>query len=890
MMTFMPRWVFAVVLGASALAAPLPIDQAVTPEGIQVALPRLKPKVIALSPDRRTLVTSGANHEIIVLDPVSGTVRQKVALPVEPAEAAIAEVPTSFRPNPDSAAQASFCGLAFSPDGRRLYLSTSTGSIKVFSCDANGTLAGERSLALPPANAPHRVREIPSGLAISPDNRRLYVAGNLSNTLLELDAESGAVLRQIAVGVEPYDVVLTDGKAYVSNWGGRRPTAPSGSRDGADNRGTAESPAGIPTGPAGLGTTVRVDPRTFVASEGSVSVIDLKAGRVLTEIITGRHASGLAVSPDGKYVVVANANEDTLSVIDPATDRVAETISVRWNPSDLFGASPNALAFGADGKTLFVCHGTQNAVAVISFAPGHSKLQGLIPVGWFPGAIAFDPERRALYVANLKGEGDQSRTADHSGFQTRNYIGTVSIVPVPEAKQLTALTGRVLTNYRHAVMEAALAPARSGQPPRPVPERAGEPSVFKHVIYLIKENRTYDQVLGDMKEGNGDPALCVFGEAITPNQHKIAREFVLLDNVYCAGVLSADGHQWATTAVATDYIEKSFAGFPRSYPFGGSPDAIDAMAYSPTGFIWDNAIAHGLSFRNYGEFTLATVRWRDPQHKGAPRFVDIHRDYAAKTGLIEFSNTPGIASLGRYSNPATVGWGLNVPDQFRVDRFLEEFRTYEQQGDLPALIVLYLPNDHTQGTRAGAGTPESYQADNDLAMGRVVEALSHSAYWKDTCLFAIEDDPQNGWDHVSGYRTTGYVVSAYTRRHVTVSDRYTQPGMLRTMELMLGLPPMNQLDASATPMAACFTDRPDLAPFQATPARVSLDTVNPPAREVSDRTRRRDIVTSEWIDFTAPDRANEEELNGILWRAMKGSRTPFPRWAVLANPHDDDKD
>ncbi|MCL5098472.1 MAG: phosphoesterase, partial [Candidatus Omnitrophica bacterium] len=273
---------------------------------------------------------------------------------------------------------------------------------------------------------------------------------------------------------------------------------------------------------------------------------------------------------------------------------------------------------------------------------------------------------------------------------------------------------------------------------------------------MIKENRTYDQILGDMTEGDGDPALCVFGENVTPNQHKICRDFVLLDNIYCSGILSADGHQWSDSAFATDYMEKSFAGFPRSYPDGMEDGAIDALAYSPAGFIWDNALAHGKSLRDYGEFTIGVVHWTDSNKKGMPTFLDYYRDFVDQTGLIHIGSRPTIPSLGPYINAETIGWNLDVPDAFRAAQFIKEFRQFERDGKLPSLILICLPDDHTSGTRPGSPTPAAQVADNDLAFGQIVEAVSHSVFWKDTCIFAIEDDPQNGWDHVNSFRTTAY--------------------------------------------------------------------------------------------------------------------------------------
>ena len=339
---------------------------------------------------------------------------------------------------------------------------------------------------------------------------------------------------------------------------------------------------------------------------------------------------------------------------------------------------------------------------------------------------------------------------------------------------------------RSGAIREALLPARPGREPRPVPERTGEPSVFKHVVYIIKENRTYDQVFGDIKEGNGDPSLCIFGEAITPNQHKMVREFVLLDNTYCSGILSADGHQWADAGITTDYLEKSFAGFPRSYPDGMDDTDVDALAYSPGGFIWDNVLKHGKTLRNYGEFAITDKSWKDKARKDKIRFADHYREFVQGTDTIHLSSRPAIESLRPYLNTNTVGWDMDVPDVFRAAQFIKELREFEEKGEMPNFIIICLPNDHTSGTAAGAPTPAAQMADNDLAFGQIVEALSKSRFWKETCIFAIEDDPQAGWDHVSGYRTTAYCVSPYTKRGKVVSTQYNQTSLLRTMELILG--------------------------------------------------------------------------------------------------------
>ena len=850
-----------------------PVNQVLTPFGRVIELPGLRPQGLALSPDGRLLVVSGKTSELIVLDPETGDIRQRVELPNDKQGEPLPNVVSPNILEPDKKGQLSYTGLQFSRDGRRVFLSNVNGSIKVFAV-VDGTVRPSHSFELPPANAPRRKEEIPSGLALSADGARLYVCGNLSNQLLELDSATGRVLRMFDVGVAPYDVVLAGSKAYVSNWGGRRPGA------------------GDLTGPAGRGTVVRVTADTQIASEGSVSIVSLAAGGVsrTLEVLTGLHASALAVSPNGRYVVCANAAADNLSVIDTRTEAVVETIWVKPKPSELLGASPNALAFEPSGRRLYVANGTQNAVAVVKFEPAdrESKLEGLVPVGWFPAALAFDAVRQIVCTANLKGlpEAKQTRSGAAAGFTSKQYSGSVSLVPVPSAADLPKLSETVWRNLRREAIVQARLPARPGQPVRAIPERIGEPSGIKHVVYIIKENRTYDQVFGAIKRGNGDPALCVFGEEITPNQHKLVREFVLLDNTYCAGILSADGHQWSTTAFATDYMEKSFAGFPRSYPDGMGVDEDDALAYAPSGFIWDNAAKHGVTLRNYGEFMAPAVRWGDGR-KGTPDFLACYRTWKGESREVVFESYPMVETLRAFSPTGYVGWGMSVPDQFRADFILRELRDFEVRGEFPGLTLICLPNDHTSGTKAGAPTPAACIADNDLAFGRIVEALSRSRFWREMAIFAIEDDPQAGWDHVSGYRTTAYCISPYARRGAVVSTQYNTTSVIRTIEQILGLPVMNQFDASATPMFDCFREEPDFTPFAAVPNRVPLDQMNPAAATLTDRAQRRDALASARMNFREVDKAPEDQLNRILWRAMKGSQVPYPQWAITPDTDED---
>ncbi len=841
-----------------------PTGQLLTPAGFQVQLPGMRPQALALSPDGGLLATAGKANSLAVIDPSTGRLLQNVRLAAGKSNEVTAEM--------------SFTGLIFSPAGDRLYLANAGGSIWVFPANLRRSALGDTStgkppigqpqiLAVPQANAPQRKSEIPTGLAISTDGRRLYVAGNLGNRLHEMDALSGRVLRSWDTGVAPFDVVLAAGKAYVSNLGGGRPS---------HNDLTA---------PAGKGTTVRVDSVRYIPNEGSVTVIDLNSGVVKAELPVELHPSALAVSPGGHYVVVANTGSDTLSVIETRTDRVLEKIWARQTPADLFGAQPNALTFDPSGHHLYVCNGTQNALAVVQFEPedNASKVVGLIPVGWFPGAVQYDRHHKALYVANIKGLGATKllQPGEPAKLNTKDFFGTVSLLPIPSEKDLRALTSAVLENLHYPKLAEALLPPRPGQPSRSVPQRTGEPSHFKHVIYIIKENRSYDQILGDMPEGRGDPRLCIFGEAYTPNQHKLCREFVLLDNTYCSGTQSADGHQWADSAIANEYVERQLtSGTQRSYPGAKTPDNIDALAWASSGFIWDNALAHGKTFRNYGEWMMSEAGWRERKPTSTITWSDYWRDYNDGSCATQLRSRPGIESLRAHSPTNTVGWDLKVPDVMRAEQFIRELRNFETNGNFPELLLLFLPNDHSAGTGAGYPTPGAQVADNDLAFGRVVEAVSHSRFWPETCLFAIEDDPQAGWDHISGYRTTCYVVSPYTKRRQTISTQYNQTSLVRTIELILGLPPMNQLDATATPMSDCFTDTPDLTPFVSVPNRVPLNLMNPSPKKIANAVLRRDAVVSNRLPLSEPDRCPEDLLNRILWHAMKGTAEPYPEWAV----------
>ena len=426
------------------------------------------------------------------------------------------------------------------------------------------------------------------------------------------------------------------------------------------------------------------------------------------------------------------------------------------------------------------------------------------------------------------------------------------------------MTATVRANNHYDAMVKALTGKKKIRGRVPVPVLPGQKSVFEHVVYIIKENRTYDQVLGDMPQGNGDTALVMFGRKVSPNHHALAEQFALLDNFYCSGVLSADGHQWTDEAYVTDYLEKSFGDFPRSYPYDGD----DPLAYSPAGFLWDNALQHGLTFRNYGEFVGARI---EPDGT----FKEIWQDYKAGTHRIKIRAKVQLPSLAPYTCPDYIGFPNRVSDQYRADVFIRELRRFEQTDSFPNLIIMLLPNDHTSGTRPGMPTPRAAVADNDLALGRIVEAISHSKFWATTCIFVTEDDPQAGLDHVDSHRTVGYVISPYTKRGEVISVYYSQISMFRTIENILGLPPLNRFDLTAAPMTDCFTNQPDLTPYKALPANIPLDRINPSLKDLSGDAlfwARKSLEQ----DLDDVDRIDEDTFNRILWHAVKGYDRPYP--------------
>ncbi|QOV90244.1 bifunctional YncE family protein/alkaline phosphatase family protein [Humisphaera borealis] len=736
------------------------------------------------------------------------------------------------------------------PAGDKLFVTGSGSAMHIATVAADGTVTWGASIDLPgpgPAAKPGYSHSL--GLAVSRDLSTVYVCLSRNNTLGIVDLKAGKLVAQIDVGVCPYSVVLSadEATAYVSNFGGRCAVA-------GDT--TAKS----------TGTDVVVDART-IATSGTVSRVDLKARKVTADIVVGLHPTQLKLSNDGKSLYLAAANSDEVQAIDLTAGKVAERIAVRPDANLPFGSLPNALALSPDGKTLYVANGGNNAVAVIELgkAGAAGKVAGFIPAGWFPGGVVTDG--KSLYIANTKGEGSRTPDPRKPGWTSSQVRGSVSAVPLPSAEALAKMSAQVKADARvpEALRAMELAAASKDVPAKPVPAKVGEPSVFKHVVYVIKENRTYDQVFGAIGKGNSEPNLCIYGRDVTPNHHALAERFALLDNYYCNGVLSADGHQWATQGIVTDYQEKGFGGHTRSYDFG-----TDALTYANCNFIWDSVLLAGLSFRNYGEFDFPTLTGK------AKDWYAVQKAWG--TPDFSFKQSVEVEALRRFTCEAYPGWQMQIPDTRRMEVFLKEFAQFEKDGNFPSFVIVYLPQDHTQGSKATVPSPRAHVADNDLALGQMVQAISKSRFWKETCIFVNEDDPQNGFDHVDGHRSLCLVISPYTKRGEIVSKFYNQSSVLHTITRIFGLPPLNQLTAGAPTMEACFTDKPDFAPYTLVPNQIPIDEPNRRQAALSPREQK---LQAE-MDFSKPDIIEDDDLNELLWLAARPGQ-PYPKeWS---GPH-----
>ena len=688
-----------------------------------------------------------------------------------------------------------------------------------------------------------------------------------------LDAESGALLRTIPVGVVPVSAVISqDGAtAWVSVLGGAKPTRGDRSaRQCCDPR--AEP--------------VRVDARD-VAERGSVSRIDLVSGRVVASVTVGRHPTGLAWDERRARLYVTNGNSDDVSIVDTRANTVLGTIGADPFREHRIGIAPTAVALAPGGERIYVTLGGVNAVAMFDLPENAPpRLRGLIPTGWYPSSIDVSADGRTLAVGTLLGVG--SGTREHLGL-TGRYVhavrGSVNVIDVPDDDALAAYTTSVAQNAkRHLASSGEAAPSaapRAGVAARPVPERLGEPTPIKHVVYIIRENRTYDQILGDIGKGASDPSLVMYGRDVTPNAHALAERFVLLDHFFASGGNSADGHNWLTQANETDYpLWPLYYG--RSYPSEG----IDPLAYSAGGFIWEAAQAKGKRVTIFGEYSpsiqnsSATRRaeFMKQYREEHPSDPDVFRQRLARI----YDTHSEIKSLDRVLVREYPGWTEEMPDVVKADVLLSHLKEWESRGEMPELVMMILPNDPTVGTSAGWCAPKACVADNDLALGKIVEGLTHSSFWKSMAIFAVEDDAQDGVDHIDGHRTVALVASPFARREIIDSTFYSQPSLLKTIELMLGLPALSAYDLVATDMRASFLgagDAPDATPYTAIVPAQSLYDLNQRVGAITGphaAARRTAARASARMRFDVPDAAPTERLNRILWHDARGWDTPYP--------------
>jgi len=785
----------------------LPTQWSLDPVGKSRSL-GLFPMNMRVSPDGKYLAVihcGVGEHEIMVLDAATSRVISRTAEP-------------NF-----------YYGLAFSTDGETLYASGGETEVVYAFPFSKGHLAAPRELRI----ADEKEQRVPCGIAISPDGATLAVAESWGNAVTLLDEKTGEVRARIVFGKEsrPYDLqYMPDGNALVvSLWGG-----------------------------AGLAV---IDPAKPEATPRMIP--------------TGEVPNELSITRDGSRVFVSNANINTVSVIETKTWTVAETLNTAIYPEALEGSTPNSVALSKDEKQLFVANAGNNCIAVFDISqPGRSHAVGLIPVGWYPTSVRLSVDGKRLFVANAKGfsskanyqgpnpylagaeDTEASDTEKHpsdSGATARprisemEYIGRIiegglSTIKLPDdADDYARWTQRVLacSPYRQDKGVGARRPDGN-----PIPAKVGGASPIKYCIYIVKENRTYDQVFGDMPEGNGDPNLCLFPEKFTPNHHALAREFVLLDNFYVEAQVSADGHEWTTGAYANDFVEKTWPSNYGDHGLDYPAEGAYKTALPTAGYIWDMCAKAGVSYRSLGEFV------------NHPNGID-------KPGV------PTVTGLVGHIDEHYVGWDMSYPDVKRAERFISEFNRQAAAGEWPRFVIMRLPNDHTTGSKPGDLTPRAHVADNDLALGMVIETITKSPIWKETAVFVIEDDAQAGPDHVDAHRTVALAISPYTRGRGTDSTMYSTASMLRTMELCLGLQPMSQYDAGARPMYNAFRNDPDLSPYT--------------ARPVSEEMRTRKNSADAWgTEFTAKlhlekeDSGDDQLFNEIIWRNVRGADSPMP--------------
>jgi YVTN family beta-propeller protein len=692
-------------------------------------------------------------------------------------------------------------------------------------------------------------------------NGKLAVVPLISqNQVAVVDLAAARTAGTVDTGIAPFGAAINrEGTvAYVTNWGGRVPrngdlTAKAGLAESAD--------------------LVVVDARG-IASTGTVTRVDLARMAATDTIPVGLHPTAVAWDQPRQRLYVANSNKDSVSVIDTQSNRVLRTIELQPFPVRAAGIAPTALAVSTDGSRLYVACGGINAVAVVS--TGEGRTLGLIPTGWYPDSVSLSPDGKYLAVATLLGVGSGP---DNRGRYVHANRGSVHVLPIPDRAQLAGYTTAVAENNHMILAPVQRAPNST---PLAVPERAGDASLIEHVVYIIKENRTYDQVLGDMSKGNGDPSLTLFGEKVTPNQHRLADQFVLLDNFYATGGNSGDGHQWVTQANETAYC--MWPGYQgRSYPFDGS----DPIAYAAGGFLWDAALARKKSVKVFGEYA---GRLAEP---GAERGKLLEEWKRGADFTSRWHTTAPIAALNRILVRNYPAYSTAIPDVARAQIFAAELKKWVAAGAMPNLTIVQLPSNHTMGATAGRSSPKAMVADNDYALGQIVEALTRTPFWKKMAIFVVEDDAQNGVDHVDGHRTVALAISPYTRRGSVDSTFYSHQSIVKTIELMLGLPTLSLYDLIAHDMRNSFQSEPDFASYASTEPTHSLFEVNPPLAELRGPARKAALESAK-MRWDVPDAAPVAKLNRIVWGTVRGWKSAYPKTRqalfspVAASGADDD--
>ena len=789
-------------------------------------------------------------------------------------------------------------GPFYSADGKSLWVSQTTDLLR-FSVRSDGTVSPKPAIiALSgPAGA-----YLPSGMTQSADHRTLYVALNGANTLGVIDIATDKLVRQIPVGVAPRQVALVGGRLFVSNEGGRTTTA-------ADFTNLTDN------------TPVVADKVTGAATSGTVSVVDPTGVKPTRSIRVGLQPTALKVS--GSTLFVANSNDDSVSIIDTATAAVTQTFNVAPLPGSTEGSNPNAIEM-TDGNHLLVSIGRDNALAVYRYNGPTSPVQylGLIPTDWYPVNVQVDHTTNKIVVTNDKGVGargpetaikqgpDQNVVVGHN---TYNDTGSVTRFAPPTEADLADLTHQVFVNNDWQKLLAATPLTARTAAPVAVPATLGAPSTIKHVFLIIKENRTYDQILGDIGKGNSDPSLVQFGASVTPNLHAMANRYSLFDNFYDEGTLSADGHNWLMQADANDYIEKEFGAFYRSYPAQGG----DALAYQRNGFLWNAAEKAGNKVAAFGEY----ANFQTLPATGAPTWADWYQASQVKEGKVagpspiadgQYPTYSDIPSLNAILDPAYPKFNLDIPDQYRADIWQQDFAKAEKSNSLANLNLLWVPDDHTSGISGTDPYPSAQVADNDLAVGRIVDTITHSKDWKDSAIFVLEDDSQAGADHVDGHRAPLYIVSPYAKKGVVNSTYYSQLNVVKTIEQMLDIAPMNQEDRAAEPMFDAFTNKADLQPFTALPNQIPLTyglkvTTPTPTTAVKKGTpppatsaataipANARTIAAQWQLWSTQqsfggakateDVANPAQLNRLDWYTVTGWTKPYPGDKAVLGPY-----